>query len=159
MSVLFAVENISIASAQGRIPMPVQLKQGQALAGLNMTPLIDVVFQLLLFFIIATRFADEEREMILPLPDASEAQPITAVPKELFINIAEDGRYLVSGREMNASELENLLQQTVANNPANQAVRIHADKRVPFQFVVTAVNLCKRVGIQDCITDIAAEQK
>ena len=51
--------------------MPVKFKQGQALMSLSLTPLIDVVFQLLLFFIVATRFADEDRELIVPLPDAS----------------------------------------------------------------------------------------
>ncbi len=109
--------------------MPVQLKQGQALAQLNMTPLIDVVFQLLLFFIVATRFADEERQMELPLPDASEAMPITYVPEELVINITEDGRYFVQRRDLGENELEDLLKQVAANNPANQAVRIHDDKR------------------------------
>ena len=137
--------------------MPVKRKQGQGRMALSLTPLIDVVFQLLLFFIVATRFADEDRELIVPLPDASEAKPITYVPKELFINITRDGEFVVQRRKVDEIELEDILRQAVINNPANQSVRIHADKRVEYQAVVTAVNLCKRVGIRDYITDIDRE--
>jgi biopolymer transport protein ExbD len=137
--------------------MPVKLKRDQALLSLSLTPLIDVVFQLLLFFIVATRFADEDRELIVPLPDASEARPITYVPQELFININQDGQFFVGGRVVDETELEDILQRAATNNPANQSVRIHADKRTAFQSVVTAVNLCKRAGIRDYIADIAAD--
>lgn len=139
--------------------MPIKIKQGQALMSLSLTPLIDVVFQLLLFFIVATRFADEDREMIVPLPDASEAKPITYVPQELFININSLGQYIVGGKLVDAVELEDILVRAATNNPANQSVRIHADKRVEFQSVVTAVNLCKRAGIRDYTTDMAAENR
>lgn len=137
--------------------MPVKLKQGQALMSLSLTPLIDVVFQLLLFFIVATRFADEDRELLVPLPDASEAKPITYIPQELFVNINERGQFFAGGKAVDETELEGILQRAAINNPENQSVRIHADKRVAFQAVVTAVNLCKRVGIRDYTTDMAAD--
>jgi biopolymer transport protein ExbD len=137
--------------------MPVKLKQGQALMSVSMTPLIDVVFQLLLFFIVATRFADEDRELIVPLPDASEAMPITYVPQELFVNINQDGQLFVDGKEVDLVELEDILFRAATNNPANQSVRIHADKRVAFQAVVSVVNLCKKTGIRDYTTDMAPE--
>ena len=136
--------------------MPVKLKQDGVMLSLSMTPLIDVVFQLLLFFFFATRFADEDRELNVPLPDASEARPITYAPEEIFINIDQSGQYFVHGKAVDETELEDLLQQAATNNPASQAVRIHADKRVAFQSVVTAVNLCKRVGIRDYTADTAA---
>jgi biopolymer transport protein ExbD len=137
--------------------MPVQIKRDRAMLSLSLTPLIDVVFQLLLFFIVATRFADEDRELVVPLPDASEARPITYVPQEIFINIHEDGRFFVGGRVVDENELGDILERAATNNPANQSVRIHADKRVAFQSVVTAVNLCKRAGIRDYTADMAGE--
>jgi biopolymer transport protein ExbD len=133
--------------------MPVKIKQQHALLSLSLTPLIDVVFQLLIFFLVASRFANEDRELELPLPDASEARPITAVPRELFINIDKDGGYFVGGRFVDIEELEVILRQAQANNPANQFVHIHADYRVPFHAVVQAINLCKRVGIRDYVAD------
>ena len=68
--------------------MAVKIKQGRALAALSMTPLIDVVFLLLIFFLVATRFEQEDRELDVVLPSASEAKPMTVAPEELFVNIA-----------------------------------------------------------------------
>ncbi|MGE3776784.1 MAG: ExbD/TolR family protein [Pirellulaceae bacterium] len=136
--------------------MPVKIRQNQALLSLSLTPLIDVVFQLLIFFLVATRFANEDRELDVPLPDASEARPITAVPRELFVNIDQQGQYFVGGRMVPLEQLEGILRQAQANNPANQFVRIHADWRVPFNAVVQAINLCKKVGIRDYVADTKA---
>lgn len=114
-----------------------------------MTPMIDVVFLLLVFFLVATRFAQEDRELEVELPTASEARPLTEEPKELFVNIDKDGNYFVSGQRLAASEVEVALRQAVADNPVNQSVVIRADKRVPFDFVVTVMDLCNQAGVRD----------
>jgi len=136
--------------------MPVKIKKGAALGSLSLTPLIDVVFLLLIFFLVATRFAQEDRELDVPLPDASEAKPLTVKPKELFINIDQQGQYFIGRQQVEPDELEHLLVQAATNNPVNQAVIIRADKRVPFDFVVQAINLCKKAGIQDYMANTAA---
>ena len=129
--------------------MAVRIKKGDALSGLNLTPLIDVVFQLLIFFFVAARFEQEDRELEVPLPDASEARPLTAAPTELWINITRDGRYFVDGRWLDNAELEQTLRTASTNNPLSQTVIICADKRVAFDNVVQAVNLCKRAGVHE----------
>ena len=72
-----------------------------------------------------------------------------AEPKELFVNIDEQGDYYVDGRVMTPDEVEEVLRQAVTNNPVNQSVVIRADKRVQFDFVVTIMNLCNRTGVRD----------
>ncbi len=129
--------------------MAVKIKKGNALASLSLTPLIDVVFLLLVFFLVATRFAQEDRELEVQLPSASEARPLTEEPQELFVNIDRDGNYFVSGQRLAAEEVEVALRQAVADNPVNQSVVIRADKRVPFDFVVTVMDLCNRAGVRD----------
>lgn len=115
----------------------------------DLTPMIDCVFQLLIFFLVATRFAEEEREMEVMLPDASEAQPLTAKPQELFINIDDQGRYYVTGKLLALEELDPVLQRAWINNPGRQAVVIRADKRCRWQFVVAAMNACRKAKIRD----------
>lgn len=127
--------------------MAVRIRKGESLFGLSLTPLIDVVFQLLIFFLVATRFAQEDRELDVQLPAASEARPLVAQPKELFVNVDHTGRYFVEGKTVAAEELELMLRQAATNNPANQSVIIRADKRVPLDFVVVVMNLCNKVGI------------
>ena len=129
--------------------MAVKIKKGTALASLSLTPLIDVVFLLLVFFLVATRFAQEDRELEVQLPTASEARPMTEEPKELFVNIDKDGNYFVSGQRLVAMEVEVALRQAVADNPVNQSVVIRADRRVPFDYVVTVMDLCNRTGVRD----------
>ncbi len=71
--------------------MTVAIKKSTALGKLNLTPMIDVVFLLLIFFLVATRFEEQERELNVVLPQASEAMPLTAKPKELFVNVDREG--------------------------------------------------------------------
>ncbi|HIA20385.1 MAG TPA: biopolymer transporter ExbD [Planctomycetaceae bacterium] len=128
--------------------MAVKLKQGRALAALNMTPLIDVVFLLLIFFLVATRFEQEDRELDVVLPSASEAKPMTVAPEELFVNIAKDGKIFVGGKVLSEEELLRLLEQTAVNR-VGQSVIIRADERVQFSYVAMVMNLCNRAGIFD----------
>ena len=60
--------------------MSVKIDKGFALDNLNLTPLIDVVFNLLIFFLVAPGLAEAEREMDVMLPEASEARPLRPSP-------------------------------------------------------------------------------
>ena len=109
--------------------MAVRIQKGTALASLSLTPLIDVVFLLLIFFLVATKFAEEERELPVPLPEASEAMPSTSKPHELFINIDAEGSYFVTGKTLNVDELYQVLRVAWVNNPAQVSVVIRAGSR------------------------------
>ncbi len=71
--------------------MAVELKKGRALESLSMTPFIDIVFILLFFFLVAARFAQEDRELPVQLPTAKSAVPMTMEPQVLVVGIAEKG--------------------------------------------------------------------
>jgi len=129
--------------------MGVKIKKSSALSSLNITPLIDVVFLLLIFFLVATRFAEEERELAVQLPDASEAKPLTAKPRELFINIDRGGKYFVSGNTYTLEELHPILEAAYFNNPGRASVVIRADRRCQYQFVIAAKNACLKAKIRD----------
>lgn len=129
--------------------MSVQIDRGSALATLNLTPLIDVVFLLLIFFLVATKFAEEERELNVMLPEASEAQPLTSTPRELVVNIDAEGRYVVRGQVLDVGQLEQVLRRAWVNNPTNASVIIRADRRVGWQFVVAAINACLKNNIRN----------
>lgn len=128
--------------------MSVRIRKGNALEVLNLTPLIDVVFQLLIFFLVATEFAREDKEIELPLPDASMAMPMNAVAAT-YLNVDRDGRYLMSGRVMDPSEVELTLKRLVQTNPVSQKVIINADKRTSFEAVVKAIDMCKKAHVAD----------
>jgi biopolymer transport protein ExbD len=114
---------------------------------LPLTPLIDVVFLLLIFPLVAARFAQEDRELDVVLPRAGEAKPLIVQPRELLVDIDKDGRFFVGGRVLRAAEVEAAMRRAVADNPANQSVVIRADKRVQFEYVVDVMSLCNKAGV------------
>jgi biopolymer transport protein ExbD len=138
--------------------MALKINKGKADELFNFTPMIDVVFNLLLFFMVAARFAQEEREVPVQLPSASEARPLTTTPTELFINVNHLGQIFAGNREVTSTELDKYLQQAAVNNPTNQTVIIRADKRVPFDFVVTVMNACNKAKLFDYKITSAKEE-
>ncbi len=129
--------------------MSVKIDKGSALSQLSMTPLIDIVFLLLIFFLVATRFSEEERELDVLLPDASEARPLTSKPRELFINIDHQGHYFVTGETVTVEGLHPILEAAYVNNPGRASVVIRADRRVAWDYVVAAMNACNKAKIRD----------
>ena len=136
--------------------MAVKLKKSAVAGSLSMTPVIDVVFLLLIFFLVATKFEEEERKLDVVLPEASEAMPLVSKPSEMFVNIDRGGHFFVNGRELTADQLYNGLRQSAVNNPGRQTVIIRADKRCIWQFVVNVMNLCNKAQIHDYRVTVAA---
>src|SRR6187399_1015470 len=116
--------------------MTVNINKGSALDALSLTPLIDVVFLLLIFFLVASKFEEQERELNVVLPQASEARPLVSKPREMFVNVDQQGSYYVEGRRLAQQELLAALERAWANNPGRQTVIIRADKRCSWEFVV-----------------------
>lgn len=131
--------------------MAVKINKGFGQVGaINMTPMIDCVFLLLLYFLVATRLQDEDENYInVKLPEASQAVPLTIRPKTFVIGVDRQGRYFVSQRQVTGPQLLEILHQAAANNPGRQSVEIRADKRCDWEYVVNVINYCLRAGIRD----------
>jgi biopolymer transport protein ExbD len=139
--------------------MAVNIKKGNVLDVINMTPMIDVVFQLLIFFLVATRFAEEERELEVQLPVASESRPLTAKPKETLVNIDVEGRYFVGSQEVTYGELDGILGRLATDNPGRKTVLIRGDKRSPLNSTAQVINLCQKHGIRDYALTTDGEER
>ena len=114
-------------------------------ATLTMTPLIDVVLLLLIFYVVTTAFIDREIELQLPESDAS------AIPdekKKFTIEIGrEQGEVALNGELVTIAQLE----QTIASEAAAdniQSVEIRADKFVIHGRVVEVLGLVKKYGVE-----------
>ena len=127
--------------------MAVKIQKGNALASLSITPLIDVVFLLLIFFLVATKFDEEESALDIQLPQATESTPIWSQPQSLIININRKGEYYVSGKNVSAKELRNLLETSWKNPLTDSSVVIRGDERAPFGVIVTAANMCQELKL------------
>lgn len=123
---------------------------------MEMTPLIDMVFLLLIFFLVATTFHQEEREMQIALPIAKSAGPISATLREIVINVDAEGGIIVTGRRIDAAELEAMISEAVEANP-RQKVTVRGDRHAAYGHVVSVLDICKRSGIQEPYLDTVLE--
>lgn len=113
---------------------------------LNLTSLIDVVFCLIIFFVVTTTF-DDRSALNIQLPKAvpSEALP---VGDPLQVQIDAEGRYFIAGNEVlrrDGAALREALQQ-IAGDDRERSVILRADARTPHQAVVTAMDALGSVG-------------
>jgi biopolymer transport protein ExbD len=119
---------------------------------IDIAPLIDVVFILLIFFMVSTTF-NHEAEIEIKLP-ASVAQEPTDMPDNLIeISINAQGDYFLNGQTLVNQQTATLhraltgLLPTTLEARQNFSVRLNADGRAPHQAVVTAMDVARRVGV------------
>ncbi len=119
---------------------------------IEMAPMIDMVFLLLIFFLVATTFHQEEREMQIALPVAKSAGPISKTLRELIVNVDQQGKIIVAGREMSAEDLQATITEAVIANP-EQKVTVRGDRRVAYEGIIRVLDICKDSGIQEPYLD------
>ena len=119
---------------------------------IDLTPIIDMVFLLLIFFLVATTFHQTEREMQVALPAATSAGPISATLREIIVNVDAEGQIIVNGRTIEPSELRSLIERAVAANP-EQKVTVRGDRRTAYVNIIRVLDVCKGSGVQEPYLD------
>ena len=132
--------------------MLIRCRDAESEAGLDMTPMIDTVFNLLIFFLVAGSFQQAEREMNIALPFASSSAPISAALREIVVNVDAEGRMIVAGRNVEDEQLRALIQEAVTVN-AEQKVTVRGDRSTAYANVVRVLDICKHAGIQEPYLD------
>ncbi|MGD9299508.1 biopolymer transporter ExbD [Thiohalocapsa sp.] len=119
---------------------------------INLTPLIDVVFLLLIFFMVSTTFNDSPRlRLELPQADGEPAQAAEMDLLEVVVDVS--GRFYVDDREVlgtDAETLEQALREAAGTDGAvtERPVLIKADARTPHQAVMTALDALGQLGMR-----------
>jgi|SRR6185295_9668537 len=114
---------------------------------LDFVPMVDVLFNLLIFFLLATSMAQTEREMRIALPHAAASGPISAAMREIIINIDAHGKAFVAGKAIEDDDLSKMLKSSVAINP-DQKVSVRGDRTTPYANVARVLDICRGSGIQ-----------
>jgi biopolymer transport protein ExbD len=115
---------------------------------LNLTPMIDVMFQLVIFFMVATQFSEMERNIDVAVPEVAEAGDTVPPPQPLVVNVLADGRIELDGRPVTPAELTTQLAAARARQ-ADPSVVIRGDARCAFQEVATALAACREANISE----------
>ncbi len=115
---------------------------------LDLTPMIDVVFLLIIFFMVATKFAEMERDIDLQLPEVASAVPLTAAPKQRMVNVHDDGQTTLDNQTVTLPELTTQLATACREYPQLSVV-IRGDAACPFQHVAAALAACKDAHVTE----------
>lgn len=125
--------------------------------GPGLTPLIDVVFLLLIFFLVATTFSQDEKDPTVNLARILKAQPITSGPKDVIVNVTKDGEYIVEKEKLTEGQLFTFLGELATRNPGMRRVMIRADRDVKFHYPATVMGICLDKKIK-YVTTVLEEQ-
>jgi biopolymer transport protein ExbD len=127
--------------------MPIKLNSAEE-PTLNLTPMIDIVFLLIIFFMVGTKFTEVEQELEVSIPQVASGATIVAESQQCVIAVFHDGRVSVDDDVMEIHELEQNLNQRVSGG-AELHVIIRGDAEGAFQNVANVLSACRRAGVKD----------
>jgi biopolymer transport protein ExbD len=123
---------------------------------LNVTSMIDVVLVLTIFFMVATKFRDDERKLDLKVPVVSNQGPLTTAPEPRVVNVYQDGHVSLGTKPMSLDELTKTL--TAAHNQYKKlAVLIRGDKLATHGRMTEVYSACQRAGISELAISVKVD--
>ncbi|MGQ9661385.1 MAG: ExbD/TolR family protein [Kiritimatiellia bacterium] len=122
------------------------LIQEEERQGLRVAPLIDMVFLLLTYFLVATTYYESEKDITIRLASATEGQERQKTARVVVINIRKSGVLVVNERVKTLEEVEQLLREAKQQNSEVFAV-LRCDKQAYHNEFVRVLNVCEKVGI------------
>ena len=115
--------------------------------GLNLTPMIDIVFLLIIFFMVGTQFSELEQQFDIDPVVASHVAPMSSAPDPITVTVTRNGQILIGNEELTRSAL---LQRLTAaqENYAQQVVLIRGDRETMYQSIMDVMDTCRRAQIR-----------
>lgn len=115
---------------------------------MNLTSMIDVMFLLVIFFMVGAKFSDTERNMSVRVPQVADAGPMTAAPAKRVINVYQDGRISLDRQTVTIAELKSQLA-AARQEYARLGVVVRGDGLGAYQNVASVLAACREAGIAD----------
>jgi biopolymer transport protein ExbD len=140
--------------------MPIRVHRDEQ-PSVNLTPMIDIVFLLIIFFMVGTRFSElteAERNIALQVPEVQQARALTAAPKKRVINVFEDGRVTLDDVPVTLDELSRELRNA-REQYAGLGVVVRGDAAAFYQHVANVLAACNNAEIQDLGISVRVARK
>ena len=115
---------------------------------LNLTPMIDIVFLLIIFFMVGTKFTELEKQLTLEVPEVTDAGTLSPAPEKRVVNVFKDGRITLDRQDVTLSELVTQLE-SARREYTELGVIVRGDAESPLQNVAAALDACRQAGITD----------
>ncbi len=129
--------------------MPLKIQRDDQ-TSINLTPMIDIVFLLIIFFMVSTRFGklQNERDIKIQVPTVTNATALTAAPRKRVINVYKNGQVTLDQKEVSLEQLESELVEA-RQQYSKLGVVIRGDAETYHQRVSEVMAACKKARISD----------
>jgi biopolymer transport protein ExbD len=115
---------------------------------INLTPMLDVVFNLMVFFMVGTKFTELDHQIQVDVPKVSQAGPLTAPPSRRIVSVTREGQLWLDGKETSLSQITEELARARAEFP-DLGVVVKGDGKGEFQIVADALAAVAQAGIAE----------
>ena len=113
---------------------------------IQLAPMIDIVFLLLIFFLVTWQFSRSEQDSRVKVPTSSQGKEETRAISEINVNIRQNGELVINGEVITEQELLTKLRAIEAVYQ-NQPVRLRGDGEITYQTLMGVVDICQQAGI------------
>ncbi len=127
--------------------MRVPTRQQRSSLRFNVTPLIDIVFLLIIFFLVASHFVRSDNAEPVDLPEATQQETDDPQALPFVVTIPADREMRVRGRSVDSAELDHMLEVAQREQGNRLEVHVRVDKTVPFRFVEPIMIACAKFGV------------
>lgn len=125
---------------------------------INLSGMIDVLFILIIFFLVTTTFKEEEIDHEVTLPVDARNQSLTESTGDLInINIRKSGAYVLMGRQMSEEEISEWMAAEIVRKPGIK-VLIRCDQEAKHLYLANIMSICRHVGVPRANIALKTEQ-
>lgn len=114
----------------------------------NLTPLIDVVFLLIIFFLVSSHFVRTEAGIEISLPEVESSSPVSAIPSHLVVTITEANQWFLKEKSYTTDQIQQLVLKEFQANP-NLVIKLRCDENLKYQEVEPFIQFCQSYRISE----------
>jgi len=115
---------------------------------LNLTPMIDVILTLVIFFLVASKFTDEERTLGVKVPSVSSQSAVAAASEPKVVNVFADGHISLGSQPVSLEELTQQLKILHSQN-RKMVVQVRGDRNASHGRMTEVYDACRRAGVTE----------
>jgi biopolymer transport protein ExbD len=138
--------------------MKIPTYRGTSHVSINMTPMIDVTFLLIIFFLVSSHLAKQENFIELALPTSNSGLMDANDRPTLTIQVLESGQYRVGSQDIVLDQVRRVIQQRNSEDADPVRIRIRTDKKTPYEFIASLLRICALTGNSDVVFAVYEEE-
>jgi len=137
--------------------MPLKMHEDE-MPAINLTPMVDILFQLIIFFMVGTKFTEMEKKIDLSVPTVANSANLPDVPDKRIVNVYRDGRIELDSQTVSLEQLQSDLAAW-RGRAGNPSVVVRGDAEGPLQNVASVLTACRDAGISDMGISVRVDRK